>query len=159
VLVRGVDPVDVVRLPVPEGLMMVVVVPEFVLETRKARSVLPEHVPLQDLVRNTANVASFVSACYSGDVDLLGRCMTDDVITRARAALIPGAESVMRAALGAGAIATSISGAGPAVFALSHALQGAQEAGARMAEAFSAVGLGATVYVSPLDCPGVRRLP
>ncbi len=158
VLVRSVDPVDVVRLPVPEGLTMVVAVPDFELETRRARAVLPEHVPLHAMVHNTANAASLVSACYSGDIDLLGRCMSDEVVTPARAALIPGASAVMQAALRCGAIGTSISGAGPSIFAISHSADGARRVGEAMVAAFAQAGLRAVVHTSPLDCPGVRRL-
>lgn len=158
VLVRSVDPVDVVRLPVPEGLTIVVAVPEFELETRKARAALPAEVPLAAMVRNTANLASLVSACYSGDVDLLGRCMTEQVVTSARAALIPGANAVMDAARRTGAISTSISGAGPSIFAISHSADGARRTAAAMVEAFAGAGLKSAVYTSPLDCPGARRL-
>lgn len=157
-LVRSVDPVDIVRLPVPEGLTMLVVVPDFELETRKARAALPKQIPLASLVKNTANVASFISACYSGDIDLLGRCLQDDVITPARAALIPGADAVMAVARGCGVIGTSISGAGPSIFALCHSPGSAKRAAAAMIAAFAAAGLAAVAHTSPLDCPGARRI-
>ncbi len=157
VLVRSIDPLDVVRLPVPEGLMVVVCVPCFELETRKARAVLPERVALQTMVRNSANLAALVSALYAGDIALIGRCIVDDVVTPARAALIPGADQVIQAACGAGALASSISGAGPSIFALCHSPASARRAGQAMASAFADAGLDSTVHLSPLDCPGVRR--
>jgi homoserine kinase len=157
VLVRSVDPLDVVRLPVPEGLMIVVCSPAFELETRGARAALPEQVPLRALVRNSANLAGLVSALYTGDIDLLGRCIVDDVVTPVRARLIPGGSEVMQAALGAGALASSISGAGPSIFALCHSSPAAQRVGEAMKQAFARAGLDATTHVSPLDCPGVRR--
>lgn len=158
VLVRGVDPVDIVRVPVPEGLIIVVAVPDFELETRKARAALPKDIPLQAMVRNTANIASFVSACYSGDIELLGKCIVDDVVTPARAALIPGANAVMDAARACGVIGTSISGAGPSIFAISHSPDGARRAGEAMVAAFAKAGLRSVVHMSSLDCPGVRRI-
>jgi homoserine kinase len=39
-LVRSVDPLDLVRLPVPEGLTLVVVTPEFRLDTKESRAAL-----------------------------------------------------------------------------------------------------------------------
>lgn len=157
VLVRSVDPIDVVRLPVPEGLMIVVCVPAFELATREARDALPAQVPLSAMVRNAANLSALVSALYGGDIDLIGRCIVDDVVTPARANLIPGAAEVMQAALARGALASSISGAGPTVFALCHSLSSAARVGRSMQEAFAHSGLEACVHVSPLDCPGVRR--
>lgn len=157
VLVRSVDPLDVVRLPVPEGLTIVVCVPAFELSTRKAREALPAEVPLQAMVRNAANLSALVSALYGGDIDLIGRCIVDDVVTPARAALIPGATDVMDGAMGAGALASSISGAGPTIFALCHSTSSAKRVGLVMQRAFAAAGLESKLHVSPLDCPGVRR--
>jgi len=157
ILVRSVDPIDVVRLPVPEGLRVVVVTPVFELSTRLARSVLPSSIPLQAMVRNAANIATLVAACYSGDLSLLGRCIVDDVVTPARAALIPGCDAVMAAAIGAGALGSSISGAGPSVFALCHSERSAVQVGTAMVKAFQSAGLEASMVVSLADCPGVRR--
>lgn len=158
VLVRSVDPVDVVRLPIPHGLTMVVVTPAMELATADARAVLPATVPLSVMVRNAAQIASLVSACHSGDMSLLGRCIVDPVVTPARAALIPGASAAMAAALDAGALGSSISGAGPSVFALCRSPNSARAARAAMVAAFEQAGGGAPVVrISPADCPGVRR--
>lgn len=158
ILVRSVDPLDVVRLPVPEGLTLALVTPDFELPTRQARAALPQEVALGAMVKNMANVAALVSACYSGDMALLGRCVQDDIVTPARAALIPGAQAVMDGALDAGALGSSISGAGPSVFALCRSPRSAREVSQVMVRAFSQAGLRASAILSAADCPGARRL-
>jgi homoserine kinase len=158
ILVRSIDPLDLVRLPVPEGLVVAVVTPAMELETRAARAALPERVPLEALVRNTANVGALVSACYSGDLGLLARSMTDAVATPARAPLIPGCDAVIEAALDAGALGSSISGAGPSIFALCRSERSAGEVAAAMARAFAGCGLTSASTISPADCPGARRV-
>ena len=158
ILVRSIDPIDLVRLPVPEGLVVTVVTPNMELSTRAARAALPKEIPLASLVRNTAHVGALVSACYSGDLGLLARSMTDVVATPARAPLIPGCERVMAAALDAGALGSSISGAGPSMFALCRSERSAGEVAAAMVGAFAAEGLTATAVISPADCPGARRV-
>jgi homoserine kinase len=158
ILVRSVDPLDIVRLPLPDGLAVVVVTPDFELHTRLARAVLPKQVPLTDLVRNTANLGGLVSACYTGDLALLGRCVTDRVVAAARAALVPGADAVIAAALDAGALGSSISGAGPSVFALCRSPRSARDAAEAMVGRFREVGLGSRVTLSAVDCPGARQL-
>ncbi|NOZ00940.1 MAG: homoserine kinase [Deltaproteobacteria bacterium] len=156
ILVQSLDPPDLVRLPVPEGLSVVVVTPDFVLNTRDSRSVLPESVPLKKVVRSTANIAAMVSACYSGDMALLARCVTDEIVTPARAPLIPGCGEVMDAALNAGALGSNISGAGPSVFALCRSPISAARAADAMKAAFAEAGLESTALISPADCPGAR---
>ncbi|HCP48017.1 MAG TPA: homoserine kinase [Deltaproteobacteria bacterium] len=156
VLVRSVDPPDLVRLPLPVGLTMVLVTPEFELPTRKARAVLPDSVPLTTMVSQSAQIAALVSACYSEDLSLLSRCLVDPVVTPVRAPLIPGADAAMEAALGAGALGSSISGAGPSLFALCRSPRSAQAAARVMVAAFQDAGLEAHTHLSKVDCPGVR---
>ncbi len=154
VLIRSVDPLDVVRLPVPPGLHVVVVTPDYELATADARAALPESVPLSAMVRNTANVAALVSACYAGDLALLGRAMEDTVVAPVRARLIPGAEGVLKAARDGGALGASISGAGPSIFALTGSEADAHALAPRLCSAFGDAGLGATALVSSANAPG-----
>lgn len=156
VLVRSVEPLDVLRLPVPEGLVVVVVTPDFELPTRMARDVLPKEIPLSARIQTAADIATFVAACYSSDLSLLARCVRDDIVTPARASLIPGAPEAMAAADAAGALAASVSGAGPSIFALCHSFAVARRVSAAMTRAFRDADLESTAVVSPAECPGAR---
>lgn len=157
ILIRSLDPPDFVRLPVPEGLTLAVVTPAHEVNTRDARAALPADVPLEQMVRSTANLAAFVSACFSGDLALLARAMVDDVVTPARAGLIPGCATVIESALAAGALGSSISGSGPSMFALCRSEHSAAGVARAMQAAFTRAGLASTAIVSPADCPGVRE--
>lgn len=158
VLVRSVDPLDVRRLPVPAGLHVVVVTPAFELPTRQAREALPKTVPMATLVRNSANLSALIHALHTGDLELLGRALDDEIVTPARMPLIPGCASVIRAARDAGSLGSSISGAGPSVFALCADATRAGEVADAMMRAFATAGLTSTAVVSPADCPGARVL-
>ncbi|MDP3773904.1 MAG: homoserine kinase [Gemmatimonadales bacterium] len=158
ILIRSIDPLDLIRLPIPQGLTVAVVTPRHVVDTRAARAALPRDVPLPQMVLGTANLAAFASACFSGDLALLARCMTDDVVTSARAHLIPGCADVIAAALKAGALGSSISGSGPSIFALCHSERMAADAARAMSEAFLRAGLESSTVLSPADCPGAREL-
>ena len=139
--------------------MVVVASPAFELSTRVARAALPEQVPLRSLVRSTANIAALIAACYAGDVALLARALDEDIVVPVRTGLIPGAAAVMRAALDAGALGSSISGAGPSIFALCHSESRARAIGAAMSTAFKEQGgLESEVILSPADAPGATAL-
>ena len=157
ILVRAIDPPDLVRLPIPEGLTMAVVTPRFRLDTRASRDALPREVPLGKMVRNAANVAALASACFSGDLALLARCLEDFVVTPARAVLIPGCLDVIEAALATGALGSSISGSGPSLFALCRSERSATDAARAMSAAFRRAGLESSWVLSPADCPGARE--
>jgi homoserine kinase len=71
-----------------------------------------------------------------------------------RAALIPGFADVKRAALTAGALGCTISGAGPAVFALTDATCAVAVRDAMVAAFQSAAGLAATGWISKIRAQG-----
>lgn len=157
VLVR--HDLSVLRLPLPY-MTVVTVTPDFELPTRMARQALPESVPLSALVRNASDIGSLVHACHTGDVELFGRAVHDEVVAPVRAALIPGGPAALAAAERAGAFAASVSGAGPTLFALCEGAPSERSAAiaAAMTAIFAEAGLMATARVCALPQPGARLL-
>lgn len=157
VLARGVDPPDVVRLPVPEGLACALLHPRLAVHTGTARALLGDTVPLQAAVRQWANLGAFVAALHSGDRALMARSLEDHIAEPKRAALVPGFHAIQRAALDAGALGCSLSGSGPSMFALAPTLDAAVDVGEAMTRAFAAHSdAGSDMYVSPVGRAGAR---
>ena len=156
ILVRSVDPLDLVRLPYPESLRVVLVQPEQRLPTAQARAVLPSVVERAVAVRQSANVAAMVVALTSGDLDLLRRALDDGIAEPARAPLLPGFREAKEAALAAGALGCSISGAGPTSFAFAPNDAEAESIGAAMCVAYQTRGVRATSRVARIDARGAR---
>ena len=157
VLTVGIDQPRVKQIPVPAAVRAVVVHPHMFLSTRQARAILKGSVAMKDFVWQTANLAGFISGCYTDDIDMLRESFEDVVIEPQRAALIPGFAEVRRAAISAGALGCSISGAGPTLFAwclASHALA-VREA---MVVEFSHHGLASDHWTTPIDALGARVL-
>jgi len=154
VLVRSLDPIDVVRLPVPPALRVVLVHPEQALRTRDARAVLPDTIARDVALSQAANIAAMVAGACLGDLALLGRAMDDRIAEPARAILLPGFLAAKRAALDAGALGCSISGAGPTAFALVDSPAVGAAVAERMIAAYAAGGLHATVRVASVDLTG-----
>ena len=102
---------------------------------------------MADFVWQTANLAGFISGCYTNDLDMVRESFEDVVIEPQRAALIPGFADVRRAALAAGALGCSISGAGPTVFAWCLEAH-AQAVRAAMVQEFSQHGLEADHWIT-----------
>jgi homoserine kinase len=157
VLVRESNPPDVVRLPVPPGLTAVVVHPDLEIETAQARALLGEAVPIGDAVRQSANLGALVHALHTGDFALLGRALEDAIAEPLRAPLVPGLAEIKRAAIAAGALGCSLSGAGPSIFALCAGAAAANAVAAAMAAAVrSTIGGDARTYVSSISAKGAR---
>lgn len=156
-LIVSTDPLRCVRLPVPRGLLAVLVHPHVRVDTRDSRAVLRPHVPLADHVRQSAHLAGFVAGCFTDDLELLRACLDDVVIEPQRAALIPGFARVKAAAVEAGALGASISGSGPSVFALVDSAETAERVRESMLSAFRSSGIGEVdSWASPVSCEGAR---
>ena len=158
VLIRSSDPPDLVRLPVPAGLAVALLSPDVEIRTEAARRMLPTQIPLTHAVAQWGNLAALVASLHSADLELMGRSLHDVVAEPVRAALIPGFDRVKEAALAGGAIGCSISGSGPAVFALAETAAQAAVVGEAMKQAFASAGLRSVCYVSEIGSSGPRVL-
>ncbi len=156
-LPREGEAIEVVGLPIPEGLAVALAKPDVTVRTADARAALPEVVPIADVVANLASMAGLVAALATGDLPLLGRCLNDRVATPYRKGLIPGYDAAVAAALGAGALGAGISGSGPTVFALCAGVPLAQSVADALRGAFEAQGLACETHAGPID-PGGARL-
>lgn len=130
---------------VDAAIPLVACLPEIVVSTRDARRVLPDGATLDQLVETIGNAATLTAGMSRDDPHLVGRGMTDEVVTPARAALVNGYDDVRTAALEAGATGVTISGAGPTVVAACYKRERPPVANA-MVDAFENTGIEARAY-------------
>jgi len=143
-------------IPVPDALRCVLVHPHAVLETRAARAVLAGNYTLPSFVAQSANLAQLLAGCFTGDVELIRAGLDDVLVEPRRAPLIQGFAAVKAAALDAGALGASISGAGPSVFAWCIGDADASAIAERMRAAFAASGVDSDVWISPVAGPATE---
>jgi len=155
VLTVGIDHPRTKQIPVPPGIRCVLVHPHMYLSTREARRILSKTVELSDLVWQCANLAGFISACYTNDLDMIRDAFEDVVVEPQRQALIPGFRAVKHAAMSNGALGCSISGAGPTVFAWCET-PAAEAIVTAMTGAFAANGLACDRWISAIEPVGAR---
>lgn len=156
VLVRSIDPPDIVRLPVPPELRIVLVHPEMRLRTADARAVLPQTVDRATAMAQAAAVAAIVSALWAGDLSRLRGAVDDRIAEPARAPLLPGFVEAKAAALAAGALGCSIAGGGPSAFAMTDGDAAGRLVLQAMLDAYLARGVDATGRVERIDERGAR---
>ncbi len=157
-LVESHDPLRIVPLPVPEFLWCSVVHPGLTVKTSDARKVLGREVPLEGAIRQWARLGTLVAGLYAGRPEWIARGMEDTLIEPQRGLLISHFDEVKQAALEAGALNSTLSGAGPSVFALCQGEEAARQAGAAMKKAFERHGISASLYVSRPGAGGARIL-
>ncbi len=142
-----------IPLAVPDWLHAVVVHPDQMLETRRARAVLADPYPLSLVVEQSSHLALFLTGLQRGDASLLREGLHDLLVEPRRAPLIPGFLDAKAAALDHGALGASISGAGPSTFAWFASKVEAEAAAPAMQSAFAQAGYGSRAYVTPVAGP------
>ena len=102
------------------GLVAVVFIPEEHGATWVARAELPQHVTLADAAFNVGAASGIVAGMLTGDLDAIAAGMHDRLHEPPRSRLYPHLMPMAEAARAAGAIGACLSGAGPAVLALTQ---------------------------------------
>lgn len=145
-----------VRIPVPDAWHSVLVHPDAVLETRRAREALKGAYAIGDFVAQSANLSLVLAGCQRGDASLVRAGLNDVLVEPRRAPLIVGFPHVKQAALDHGAMGASISGAGPSVFAWFESRTEAETAAPAMQAAFAEAGIASETFISPVNGPAAR---
>ena len=136
----------IVRIDPPE-FELVMLIPEIEIKTGDAREILPESVPMSDAVANLSWAAGMVHSMMRKDIDAVTHNVNDRLAIPYRQGLIPGYAAVREGALNAGAMAVSIGGSGPAIFAIAR--EGTERIRSAMADALKdSAGLDAESFIT-----------
>jgi homoserine kinase len=144
-------------LPWPGAWRAVVCWPGTRLDTREARTVLPEKIPRKTAVHHAAQFAEFVHALHTGNTKLAAECLVDPIAEPYRRSLLPGFDEAKIALREIGALAVGISGSGPTIFALVDDFEVARMTRAWMAEHYQKNEQG-FVHVCRADLGGARSI-
>ena len=156
VLISSYTPLKINNLNTPANLYCSVIHPDIIVRTKDAREILPKKIPLEIAVKQWGNIAGLIAALYKEDFSLLESSINDLIIEPSRATLIPHFYLVKEKALQNGAIACSISGSGPSIFALSKDKDTAEKVGNAMKEIFDLNHLKSELYVSLINTKGPK---
>ena len=154
VLIRDYHPLDVIKLPVPNGLHCTLLHPHFELKTSDSRSVLRDSISLKHSILQSGNVAGLIAGLFLEDFQLIGRSLRDVIAEPYRATLIPGFYEVKEAVKSAGALGMGISGSGPTLFALSNGKENVRSIVNAAQQVYDSIGLGVDTFHSAINTQG-----
>jgi len=147
---------EVVTLGCIDEAVLVIVTPDFALLTKDARRALPSSIEMKQFVSNMAYASMISWAVAKNDLDRFGQSIEDQIAEPSRGPLIKGFSDVKKAALSAGALGCSISGAGATIFAVIDTKEKGEKIGEAMAQAFEGHHVVAEVRVTKMDQQGAR---
>lgn len=158
VLIRDNASLDLMQIPVPEGLCTAIVYPHLEILTKEARAMLSQTVPFKTVIAQCGNFGGFLASLFTGDYSLMRRSLVDLIVEPQRAKLIPNFYEAQRAALDAGAIGCSISGAGPSLFALCDDWAVCTKVAEALSNVFTENGIPNQPFCSKINMNGAVEL-
>jgi homoserine kinase len=121
IVVRMLPHLEFIKFETPEDLYFVIGIPKIIVPKKKteaARGILPLNAPLENIITNISNASTIVAGFAYKDVEMIAKGIDDKIVEPARKKMIPGFDKVKEKAMNAGALALTISGAGPSIISI-----------------------------------------
>lgn len=103
------------KFSMPKGLKCTALIPDYTLETRRARAVLPKKVLLEDATYNLSHALLMVKSLEDGDFTNLKYFLKDKLHQNYRAPLVSDFHDIIEKTYELGAFGSFLSGAGPTI--------------------------------------------
>ena len=155
-LVRGYNPLDVIKIESPSEIYAVVLHPHIEVKTSDSRAVLKPEISLKNAITQWGNLGGLIAGLYTKDYELIGRSLQDVIVEPARKHLIPNFDFVKNAALENGALGAGISGAGPSIFALCKGVVTAKNVAKSMSDAYADTRISFDIHISKVNDEGTK---
>lgn len=140
----------------PHNIGIVAVHPNLKVNTKIAREVMPESVPMKDHIYDIGSASMMITGIMRSDIKTIGASMKNRVVEAAREDLIIGYGTVKYEAIRSGASGVTISGSGPTVIAVCD--MGLREnVASAMSDAFSENGIDNKAYITTVG-DGIKVL-
>jgi homoserine kinase len=145
------------RIKTPLDLRIVLAVPEFTLNTKEMRKVLPQKVTLSQAIFNLSRSALLVNALQNSDWEVLVEAMEDKLHQPYRTPFIPGIEDIFSQIKKTGLAGVALSGSGPSIVSLTK--KGREETiSTIMKDAFLKAGINCRILVLEADLEGTKLI-
>jgi homoserine kinase len=150
VIVRTRPILEVIRIDPPSDLILIIAIPKVIVPNKKtalARSILPKRISLEKVTHSIFNASTVVSGFLMRDSEMIGKGINDEIIEPVRKHMITGYDIVKKYSLNAGALATTISGAGPSIISFSNERNKATIIADSMKKGFLDVGVQSAIHI------------
>ena len=143
------------RVQPPDGLALVVVIPEVKVFTDAARGAMPQQVPIADAANGISATAGLLLTLERGYLDEIPEFLMQDRLHEPfRGPLCPGL-GALKALTTPGFLGVTVSGSGPSMLLWVEALK-ASDVAAAAREALAGAGVAAEVRVERVAPTGIR---
>ncbi len=156
VYTHSIDPFEYYKLNLPSEFYFSLLHPKVKVETKHARAILKPNLLLSDFIEQNKNLSGFLIGIQNKNEKLIAQSLKDFIVEPQRAHLIPNFEKMKKAAFQNKALAFSISGSGPTVFALSKGFHTAKKVLNALKDSYKSEDCNG--WITPVSKKGVRFL-
>jgi homoserine kinase len=110
--------VKYVKMDLPTQLKLLAIIPDFHFSTKKARSLLPKNVPIEDAVFNISRVGLLVASLVTSHFENLSEATKDKIHQPYRKDFIPYWEEITSKLMKIGTKGYFLSGSGPTIMGI-----------------------------------------
>jgi homoserine kinase len=121
IIVRMLPHLEFIKFEPPADLYFIIGIPNIIVPKKKtevARGILPLNASLENIITNISNASTIVAGFAYKDVEMIAKGIDDKIVEPDRKKMIPGFDKVKEKAINAGALALTISGAGPSIISI-----------------------------------------
>jgi homoserine kinase len=126
---------------------IVAILPDMEVSTKAARELLPQSVPVREMVQNVGKACMLVAGVAKKKPDMIGQSLSNTFNEKYRSPLIRGYNDVKAGAIEQGAYGVAISGSGPTMIALCPMELSGAIAG-RMRKEFASHGISCESFLT-----------
>ena len=155
-LVRDLSSLDILKLPYPNDLFITIIHPGIEIKTSKSREITNKKIPMNKVIKQTANLGGLICGLYSNNYELISRCLFDEIVEEHRAAFIPSYYLLKESAIENGALGCGITGSGPSVYSISKGKEIALKVKKGFEEIFSKNKIKFKTFISKINNQGVK---
>lgn len=158
ILVSSYQPLDIIKLPVPDELWVSIIHPQIEIKTEDARNILNPEVSISNAVKQSANLGGLISGLYTNNYERISNSLVDVIAEPYRKKLIPNFDELKKKGLENGALGVGISGSGPSIFALCKGETMANQIAETMDDVYKTTGINYKMYTSAINTEGMKIL-
>ncbi|MBT3586955.1 MAG: homoserine kinase [Halobacteriovoraceae bacterium] len=152
------NPLKVYPLPFPSQIVLLLIHPQLVVETKRAREVLRDSYSLAEISAQSQNLAGFLAGAASSNLELLSESFHDLLVEPLRSPLTEGFAECRELAQKAGVLGYCLSGSGPSQLALCRDAAQAEDLKVKIQNHYQKLKIESEAYIGPLNTDGAKLL-